>query len=128
MRNQKVAFLILMLLPLLAGGVMKEKSKEPEKIPIFNARTGKVEQMEKVYRTDEEWKKVLTPEQFKVTRLKGTENPFSKLCPIPPKGQRGIYQCVGCGIDLFKYENKFESGTGWPSFWEPISKLNVRLE
>ena len=80
MRNQKVAFLILMLLPLLAGGVMKAQAKEQEKIPIYNARTGKVEQMEKVNRTDEEWKKILTPEQFRVTRLKDTERAFSKQC------------------------------------------------
>ena len=84
--------------------------------------------MEKIYRSDEEWKQILTPEQFRVTRLKDTEKAFSKQCPIPPNGEKGIYQCVGCGIDLFKYESKFESGTGWPSFWEPVSELNVRLE
>jgi len=106
---------------------MKESPK-PEKIKIFDASTGKIEEVEKVYKTDEEWKKILTPEQFRVTRLKGTEAPFSKQCPLPPKGEKGIYQCVGCGTDLFKYETKFESGTGWPSFWEPVSVLNIRLE
>ncbi|MFA5144522.1 MAG: bifunctional methionine sulfoxide reductase B/A protein [Candidatus Omnitrophota bacterium] len=106
---------------------MKEPVKKPEIIPIFNARSGKVEQMERIYRSGEEWKKILTPEQFKVTRLKDTERPFSRQCPIPKKGESGIYQCVGCGTDLFRYEAKFESGTGWPSFWEPVSELNIRL-
>jgi peptide methionine sulfoxide reductase msrA/msrB len=106
---------------------MKESPKL-EKIKIFDASTGKIEEVEKVYKTDEEWKKALTPEQYRVTRLKGTEAPFSKQCPLPPKGAKGIYQCVGCGTDLFKYETKFESGTGWPSFWEPVSVLNIRLE
>jgi len=106
---------------------MKDANK-PEKIKIFDAATGKIELVDKVYKTDEEWKKILTPEQFQVTRQKSTEQPFSKQCPIPPKGGEGIYQCVCCGTDLFRYETKFESGTGWPSFWEPVSALNIRLE
>ncbi|RJP29224.1 MAG: bifunctional methionine sulfoxide reductase B/A protein [Candidatus Omnitrophota bacterium] len=99
-----------------------------EKIKIYNAITGKVEIVAKIYKTDQEWKKILTPEQFEVTRLKGTESPFSKVCPIPSKGEEGIYQCVGCGTDLFIYKTKFDSGTGWPSFWEPVSELNVRIK
>jgi len=99
-----------------------------EKIKIFDVKSNSIIEVEKVYKTDAQWQKILTPEQFKVTRQKGTEAAFSKTCPIPPKGGAGIYQCVCCGTDLFKYENKFESGTGWPSFWEPISKLNVRLQ
>lgn len=99
-----------------------------EKIKIFNASSGKIAEVEKVIKTDAEWKKILTPAQHKVTRLKGTERPFSEQCPIPPKGGSGIYQCVCCGTDLFKYEVKFESGTGWPSFWEPVSELNIRLK
>ena len=98
-----------------------------EKIEIYNATTGKTETVETVVKTDAEWKKILTPEQFKVTRQKGTEAPFSKQCAIPSKGE-GIYQCVGCGTDLFAYGNKFESGTGWPSFFDPISPLNIKIE
>ncbi len=99
-----------------------------DKIKIFDAKTGKVIEVKKVIKSDEQWKKILTPEQFRVMRLKGTEQPFSVKCPLPPKGKSGIYQCVGCGTDLFRYHDKFESGTGWPSFWEPVSELNVRLE
>ncbi|MDD4183131.1 MAG: bifunctional methionine sulfoxide reductase B/A protein [Candidatus Omnitrophica bacterium] len=105
---------------------MKEPAKVM-KIKIFDASTGKAEEVEKVYKTNEEWKKILTPEQYRVTRLKGTEMPFIGQCPLPPKGGAGIYQCVSCGTDLFRYETKFESGTGWPSFWEPVSELNIKL-
>ncbi|MEW6008786.1 MAG: bifunctional methionine sulfoxide reductase B/A protein [Candidatus Omnitrophota bacterium] len=96
-----------------------------DKIPIFNASTGKVELMERIVRTDAEWKKMLTPEQFKITRLKDTEPAFS-VCVLPK--EKGVYQCVCCGTDLFSVQTKFESGTGWPSFWQPVSDLNVRLK
>ena len=98
-----------------------------EQIKIYNAETQQIETVERVIKTDAEWKKILTPEQFEVTRSKGTERPFSKTCAIPPKGS-GVYQCVACGTDLFAYGKKFESGTGWPSFYDPVSPLNVKLE
>lgn len=98
-----------------------------ETVRIYNAATGRVENVKRVCRTDGEWKALLTPEQYRVTRLKGTEKPFEGTCAIPEKGS-GYYQCVGCGTDLFRYENKFESGTGWPSFWDPVSDLNIQIE
>lgn len=97
------------------------------KIEIYDASTGKTEKVERVEKTDAEWKKLLTPEQFTVTRGKGTERPFSKQCAIPRSG-KGVYQCVACGTDLFAYGKKFESGTGWPSFFDPVSDLNIELE
>ena len=100
-------------------------SKDPT-IEIYNARTGQVERVAPVVKSDAEWRTLLTAEQYEVTRRQGTERPFSNACAIPPSG-RGTYQCVGCGTDLFAYGRKFESGTGWPSFWEPVSPLNVRL-
>ena len=106
---------------------MKEASN-PEKIKIFNASTGKIEEVEKVIKTDQEWKRILTPKQYRVMRLKGTEQPFKETCPMPLKGKSGIYQCAGCGTDLFIYNTKFESGTGWPSFREPVSGLNIRIK
>jgi peptide methionine sulfoxide reductase msrA/msrB len=108
---------------LFTGEAMKAHSQE-DKIPIYNAATGKVEQLEKISRSDAEWKKILTPEQYRITRLKGTEKPSGGVCEIPK--EPGIYQCVGCGTDLFSVETKFESGTGWPSFWQPVSELNVK--
>jgi len=109
-------------------GAAMGDSPNREKIKIFNARAGQVEEVEKVIRSNQEWAKILTPAQYRITRLKVTEEPFKESCPIPPKGKGGIYQCVGCGTDLFIYNAKFESGTGWPSFWEPVSELNIRIE
>ena len=81
---------------------------------------------EKVIKTDAEWKQQLTPEQYRVTRRKGTERAFSGEYH-GSKGD-GIYRCVSCGNDLFGSETKFDSGTGWPSFWAPISEENIRTE
>src|SRR5580700_8699930 len=78
---------------------------------------------QKVVKDDEEWKRQLTPEQFTVARKKGTEPAFTgKYYKLHDKG---IYRCVCCGNALFSSDTKFESGTGWPSFWAPIAKENV---
>jgi peptide methionine sulfoxide reductase msrA/msrB len=125
LRNKRILPAAIGCALLMAAGPVMNASASPEKVNIYNAVKNEVEEVEKVKRSDQEWKKLLTPEQFKVTRQAATEAPFSTHCPIPPKGQSGIYQCVGCGTDLFRYQSKFESGTGWPSFWQPVSELNV---
>ena len=76
-------------------------------------------------KSDKDWKKTLTPEQFEICRNKGTEPPFSG--EYNDCKEKGIYTCVCCGVDLFSSDTKFDSGTGWPSFWEPIKK-NVKNE
>jgi len=81
---------------------------------------------EKVKKTDEEWKKQLTPEEYEVTREKGTELPYSG--ELLNNKRKGMYKCVCCGTDLFSSDTKFESGTGWPSFWAPVDSNNVALE
>ena len=80
----------------------------------------------KVKMTEKEWRDRLTPEEFYVTREKGTERAFTGK--YWNNHEKGIYRCVCCGNDLFTSETKFESGTGWPSFWQPIAPENVRLE
>jgi len=80
----------------------------------------------KVIKTESEWKDLLTPEQFHVTRQKGTERAFTG--EYHKSKEKGVYQCACCGNDLFKSQTKFDSGTGWPSFWEPIAKDNIRIE
>lgn len=81
---------------------------------------------EKVTRTDEQWRSQLKPEQYEVVRRKGTERPFSG--EYWNHKEKGIYTCVGCGLELFSSDTKFDSGTGWPSFWAPISDDNVQAE
>lgn len=98
--------------------------ENPGTIPIFNSVTGTIENLPPVVKTDEEWRAVLTPEQFEVARKKGTEYAFTgkyHACKEP-----GIYTCACCGTDLFDAKTKFDSGTGWPSFFAPVSELNVR--
>jgi len=80
----------------------------------------------KVQKTEEEWKQLLTPQQFKVTRQKGTERAFSG--EYHDNKKTGIYKCICCGTELFKSETKFDSGTGWPSFYAPVSEENVKCE
>jgi len=76
-----------------------------------------------VTKTDAKWQKQLTPEQYEVTRKQGTERPFTGK--YWDNHEKGIYKCVDCGQEVFSSETKFESGTGWPSFWQPIKKQNV---
>lgn len=78
---------------------------------------------DKVKRSDDEWGRILTPEQYRVTRMKGTERPFSAR--KQQAGREGVYRCVCCGNPLFSSDAMFESGTGWPSFCSPVSCENV---
>lgn len=89
-----------------------------------SAAQGESNMSEKIVKSEEEWRRLLTPEQFRITRKKGTERAFSgKYHDFKGKG---IYRCVCCGNDLFSSETKFDSGTGWPSFWAPISEQSIR--
>jgi peptide-methionine (R)-S-oxide reductase len=78
---------------------------------------------EKVSKSREEWRKQLTAEQFHVTREKGTEKPFSNQ--YWNYHEKGVYRCACCDLDLFSSDAKYESGTGWPSFWEPVAPDNI---
>ena len=92
-------------------------------IKIFNLKKNQVVDVEKIEKTDEEWKKLLTREQYEITTKKGTETPGT--CLLDTLKQPGIFQCIRCRTDLFGKTTKFESGTGWPSFYEPVSTLNI---
>jgi peptide-methionine (R)-S-oxide reductase len=84
-----------------------------------------VPMLEKVEKTDAEWRQLLTVEQYQVTRRKGTERAFSGA--YWNTKDDGIYTCVCCGQPLFDSRTKFDSGTGWPSYWQPIDENNVSL-
>jgi peptide-methionine (R)-S-oxide reductase len=79
--------------------------------------------VEKVVKSDEEWKKTLTPEQYHILRERGTERPFGNA--YNGNHEHGVYVCAACGLELYSSEQKFESGTGWPSFWAPIAANHV---
>ena len=81
---------------------------------------------ERIRKTDEEWRRELTPEQYRVTREQGTERAFTG--EYWHTKDEGVYRCVGCGTPLFDSETKFDSGTGWPSFYEPLDERNVETE
>ncbi|GAB3165933.1 peptide-methionine (R)-S-oxide reductase MsrB [Telluribacter humicola] len=89
-----------------------QKQKEQEKEPV-----------RQVQKTKEEWKNQLTAMQYTVLREKGTERAFSS--PLNANKQKGVYKCAACGTPLFSSQHKFESGTGWPSFYKPLHANNV---
>ena len=94
-----------------------------EKVRIYSAPKKEYVTMDKVQKPDTEWKKELTPEQFEVARKAGTERAFTGK--YWDNHEKGMYKCVCCGTDLFESDTKFESGTGWPSFYKPIDPANV---
>ncbi|MBK7568688.1 MAG: peptide-methionine (R)-S-oxide reductase MsrB [Bacteroidetes bacterium] len=80
----------------------------------------------KITKTDAEWQKIMTEQQFYVARQAGTERPFKN--PFHDNHEDGIYYCVGCGMPLFDAKHKFDSGTGWPSFYQPINAKNIATD
>ena len=93
-------------------------------VSIYSVKTGKVELVERIKKTDDEWKKMLSKESYNVARQQGTELAFTGK--YHNCHEDGIYECVCCGTDLFDSKTKFDSGTGWPSFWKPIADENVK--
>lgn len=102
-------------LPIIAWAQTKSTGREAHVVVHFP-----------VQRTDEEWRRLLTPEQYSVLRRSATERPFSS--PLDREKRRGTFSCVGCEQELFSSKTKFESGTGWPSFWAPIAAAAIGTE
>jgi methionine-R-sulfoxide reductase len=95
------------------------------KVKVFNRQgqlIGPIE-MARVVKTDEQWRQQLTPEQFEIARGKGTERPFCGT--LLDNKRQGVYGCVCCGLPLFSSGGKFNSGTGWPSFFQPVAEENI---
>ena len=91
-----------------------------------SSQNTKSDSPDKVIKSDAEWRKALTPEQFQVARQKGTERAFTGK--YWDHHEHGAYRCVCCGAELFSSEHKFDSGSGWPSFWQPLKSENVATE
>jgi methionine-R-sulfoxide reductase len=103
----------------------QEADMKTVKVKVYNAKgelVGPIE-MPRVVKTDAEWKAQLLPDVYKIARNKGTERAFCGN--LYDNHKKGVYVCVCCNLPLFSSENKFESGTGWPSFFQPVAKENV---
>lgn len=106
--------------------MVSNSDEHSRSISIFDVQTGRIAKIEKIIKADDEWQKVLTPDQYRIARKKGTELPFTGR--YHDHHAQGIYKCICCGTGLFRSETKFDSGTGWPSFYAPVSYLNIKME
>jgi peptide-methionine (R)-S-oxide reductase len=124
----KKAIAILAGCLFLGAFCLAQSPEKPSKAKGPNGKDGKKmeSKIEKVVRTDEEWAKILTPAQYQVMRKKGTERAFTG--EYWNNHEKGVYVCAGCAQELFSSKTKFDSGTGWPSFWQPVAKENVEAE
>ena len=100
-----------------------QSSPHPEPLTEREGVNSKSKGIKKVTKTDAEWKQQLTPEQYNVMRQKGTEAPYSS--PLNDIHEQGVFECAGCELPLFSSATKFDSGTGWPSFYAPASEKSV---
>lgn len=116
----------LVLLAGLGGYYYAQSAKSAQKLKEKVASGKDAKAKEKIVKTEEEWKQTLTPAQFYVMRQQGTERAFTG--EYWDHHEKGVYLCAGCGQELFGSQHKFESGTGWPSFWQPVAKENVDTE
>ena len=120
----KTALLALSVSTLLAA--CGSSSAPGQKIAATNSPDPQLTMTNKIIKTDAEWQQQLTPEQFRVTRKKGTERAFTG--ELWNSKETGSYVCVCCGQELFTSAAKFDSGTGWPSYWQPVSPEAVATE
>jgi peptide-methionine (R)-S-oxide reductase len=97
-----------------------------EQIKVYSVAEGKYIMTDKVEKSAAEWRELLTPEQFHILREKGTEPAYTGL--YDKHYEDGVYQCAGCGLDLYASKDKFDSGTGWPSFTRPVAEENIATE
>lgn len=104
-------------------GEEKMVKKEPEKIRVFNAETEEFEEVETIHKSEAQWQKELPEDICYIARKKGTERPFTGEW-LNVKGS-GIFKCAVCGTHLFYADHKFDSGTGWPSFFQPVAEENI---
>ena len=115
------AWKVIVALAVLAAAIWQGAAADNRGARPQGAKvSGNTSTIEKINKSDEEWKKILTPEQYKVLRKQGTEPAWSGK--LNNNKEKGVYVCAACGLPLFSSETKFDSGTGWPSFFQPLAK------
>jgi peptide-methionine (R)-S-oxide reductase len=147
----KILLRVILLVGVVTAGVLTWNRKPPQspsepsstdstsklnnlypESETIEARTGdsvmpdEVDEFATVEKTEEQWRAQLTPEQFKVLRKHGTERAFTG--PNWDNKDAGTYSCAGCGLPLFDAKTKYESGTGWPSFWDPLKETSIETQ
>ncbi|WP_394991440.1 peptide-methionine (R)-S-oxide reductase MsrB [Emticicia sp.] len=115
--------IFLLLLPFIFLACQSYSQKDKTKNSNTDATSSDCK-IELVKKTEAEWKKQLSAEQFNVARKAGTERAFSGI--YWDNHEKGTYKCIGCDLELFNADTKFESGTGWPSFWKPVNKCAIQ--
>jgi peptide methionine sulfoxide reductase msrA/msrB len=122
MRNKIPLFIMAIIAVILIWGRPMSQDKQ-KKVKIYDASAKKIEETERIKKSDKEWREELTPVQYEIMRNKGTERPFTGKYFAYKKD--GVYKCAACGADLFLSDDKYDSGCGWPSYTKPVSELNV---
>ncbi|MFN7976328.1 MAG: peptide-methionine (R)-S-oxide reductase MsrB [Acidobacteriota bacterium] len=123
-----VILIIVVAARLSSAGDPAKPAAPPEgkTLQVYSIEKNAVITVDRVEKSDADWKKQLTPDQYEVTRHEGTERAFTGK--YWHNEEEGVYRCVCCGIDLFTSKTKFDSGTGWPSFYAPINEANVATQ
>ncbi|MCI0411356.1 peptide-methionine (R)-S-oxide reductase MsrB [bacterium] len=125
----KILLLAILLVGIYGAFAISEppsRATGGDQIKVYSVDQKRFIMTDKVKKSEEEWKNQLSPEEYHITREKGTERAFTGK--YWNNHEKGVYRCVACGNDLFASNTKFDSGTGWPSFYKPLAKENVETE
>ena len=126
MKTATATIMVLLAGVVLAAGPGRREAAGAQTgtVRIYSVTTGQFADLPPVEKTPKEWRAILTDQQYHILREEGTERAFTGK--LWDNKRQGIYRCAGCGTDLFSSQTKYESGTGWPSFWQPVAPENIR--
>ena len=120
-----MVFVVAMVTSVSCAAQEPKQDRTDDAVEIYDPTTDKVTTMEKIEKTVEEWKRILSPEEYHVLREQGTERAFTGA--LYHNKKKGTYHCKACGTPLYSSDTKYDSGSGWPSFWDAINEHNVIL-